>query len=194
MKHSKGLDDPRAGLRIADRTERKLNQPAVLQIAGSGANSARRANTAGGTNATCRADSAGCANAAGCAHATGRANSTSLLRTPPAVCGLRQAVRTPLAVARLFAATSFAAVVGADEACFAAVNFAALAPPIRDFFEIAIVFSPRTVLNSLTLYLWPSGMPNRPRRGPNLLNPLNSRGLGEMGFAEPSYSEVRELG
>jgi hypothetical protein len=56
----------------------------------------------------------------------------------------------PPAVARFCAATSFAAVVGADATCFAAVN---LPEPIRDFFEIAIVVLPQCVLNFLTLYI-----------------------------------------
>jgi hypothetical protein len=89
-------------------------------------------------------------------------------------------VRTPLAVARLCAATSFAAVVGADAACFAAVNFEALAPPIRDFFEIAIVFLPLGVLNSLTLYLLhPACQTGRGRC--EICNPLIYKDLADLG-------------
>jgi hypothetical protein len=97
-------------------------------------------------------------------------------------------VRTPLAVARLFAATSFAAVVGADEAGFAAVNFAALAPPIRDFFEIAIVFLPQDVLNSLTLYLLHLACQTA-RDAARISNPLNYRGLKGVGVRRLSIPE-----
>lgn len=90
------------------------------------------------------------------------------------------------AVARFCAATSLAAVVGADAECFLAVSF--VVPPIRDFFGIANVFLPQIVLNSLTLYLLHLACQTG-RDAAKIFKPLNPRGLKGMRVRRPSMPE-----